>query len=153
MAIESCIREIREELPLIDDLITSHGELLAALKKRAPGQIEQSAVATVLHSFYNGIEKIFVRIAKRIDDHVPVSDLWHQELLMQMTKKTKKRPAVISKELAEKLSPYLGFRHFFRHAYVFQFKWDKMKELVHDIGKTHAQFNSEIEQFLAAIEK
>ena len=153
MDTESCIREIREELPLIDDLMISHKELFSTLKKRAPGQIEQSAAATVLHSFYNGIEKIFIRIAKRMDEEVPTSDMWHQELLVQMTKKTRKRPAVISKDLFERLSPYLGFRHFFRHAYVFQFKWEKMKELVRDIQTTYGQFKNEMERFITAIEK
>jgi len=43
---------------------------------------------------------------------------------------------------------YLGFRHFFRHAYAFQFKWEKLKELVMDLPGVYSQFKQEINQFI-----
>jgi len=109
-------------LPLVDELLESHKLLVEKIKTSFPDQIERSAAAALLHSFYNGIENIFKRIANRIDGKIPTSEYWHQELLNQMGAKTDKRNEVISIELLEKLNLYPGFRHFFRHAYAFQFK-------------------------------
>jgi uncharacterized protein YutE (UPF0331/DUF86 family) len=64
-----------------------------------------------------------------------------------MKSATSKRKAVISNELYEKLNPYLGFRHFFRHAYVFQFKWEKIKELILELPGVYLQFKKELSIF------
>lgn len=41
-------------------------------------------VALNLHSFYSGMEKIFEKIAAKVDGSVPTAPNWHQELLSQM---------------------------------------------------------------------
>lgn len=151
MEVEKCIEEIKNEIDLIDELFKSHKGLLKRLKKMAPNRIELSAAATVLHSFYNGIENIFIRIANRIDKEQPFSEYWHQELLEQLKRKTSKRNAVISEELHEKLNLYLGFRHFFRHSYAFHFKWEKMSELIFELDAVYDQFKSEINQFILSL--
>ncbi|MBW1700232.1 MAG: hypothetical protein JRK26_26010 [Deltaproteobacteria bacterium] len=43
------------------------------------------SVAFDLHSFYQGVERIFEAIAKSIDRTVPSGDRWHKSLLAQMT--------------------------------------------------------------------
>ncbi len=148
MQVEKCIEEIRNEIGLIDELIESHDSLLKKSKKTTLNRIEISAAATVLHSFYNGVENIFERIANRLDNKMPSSDFWHQELLEQMKSESQKRKPVISEELYEKLKLYLGFRHFFRHAYAFQFKWEKIKELLLDLNDGYNQFKKEINTFI-----
>ncbi|UCH97330.1 MAG: hypothetical protein JSV88_10900 [Candidatus Aminicenantes bacterium] len=148
MQIEKCIEEIENEIELINELIESHELLLNKVKTSTPDRIEISALATVLHSFYNGIENVFSRIANRLDKKQPSSEFWHQELLEQMKSGTPKRKAVISNELHGKLNLYLGFRHFFRHAYAFQFKWEKIKELVMDLPGVYTQFKQETNQFI-----
>ena len=95
MQIKKCCEEIKNELALIDELFLSHALLLKKVKRVEPDQIEISAVATVLHSFYNGIENIFKRVARRIDNDFPRSEYWHQELLQQMTTENKNRKAII----------------------------------------------------------
>ena len=148
MQIKKCCEEIKNELALIDELFLSHALLLKKVKRVEPDQIEISAVATVLHSFYNGIENIFKRIATRIDNDFPRSEYWHQELLEQMTTENKNRKPVISNELSEKLNLYLGFRHFFRYSYSFQFKWHKMKELTLELSEVYDDFRKVIETFI-----
>ena len=49
------------------------------------GDIELSALAAMLHSFYNGIENILKRIALELDDPMPGGESWHKELLDCMT--------------------------------------------------------------------
>jgi hypothetical protein len=41
-------------------------------------------VALNLHGFYNGLERIFERIAAVVDGSKPAGDAWHQALLHQM---------------------------------------------------------------------
>ena len=90
-------------------------------------------LGSVLHSFYNGIENIFDIIAKNIDKNVPTGNKSHQELLHQMASENSKRDAVVEEDLYLKLREYATFRHFYRHAYSFQLKWEKLKPLVDDI--------------------
>jgi uncharacterized protein YutE (UPF0331/DUF86 family) len=151
MQIEECIEEVRNEIELIDELFESHGTLMEKVKTTDPDQIEISAIATILHSFYNGVENIFSRIANRLDKKQPSSLFWHQELLQQMASDTSKRKAVISDELFKKLNLYLGFRHFFRHSYAFQFKWKKIKELILELADVYAQFKEEINMFIESL--
>ena len=75
MEIDKCIDEINNELQLLDELLNSHEILITKLKIEDPDQIEKSAVATLLHSFYNGIENILKRIASRIDNKLPSSNI------------------------------------------------------------------------------
>ncbi len=147
MPVEKCIEEIDSEIRLIDKLFESHQLLFEKIKISEPDTVELSATAAVLHSFYNGLENIFCRIAKRIDKNISNSSYWHQELLNQMGNKTGDRPEVISNDLIEKLSFYLGFRHFFRHAYAFQLKWTEMKKLVIEIDEVYQQFKMELQLF------
>jgi len=151
MQIEKCIEEIENEIELINELIESHELLLNKVKTSAPDRIEISALATVLHSFYNGIENTFSRIANRLDKKQPSSEFWHQELLEQMKSGTQQRKAVISDELHSKLNLYLGFRHFFRHSYAFQFRWEKLKDLVMELPEVYNQFKQEINQFIKSL--
>lgn len=151
MQTEKCVEEIKNEIELIDELVDEHEELLHRLKISPPNRIEISAAATVLHSFYNGVENIFKRIAVRLDNNLPSSEYWHQELLQQMKEGRKIRDAVISDELAEKLNLYLGFRHFFRHSYTFQFRWDKLEELFLELEEVYQQFKEEINKFIQGL--
>ena len=89
-----------------------------------------SALAAALHSFYNGIENIFKRTAEELDGGAPHAEFWHRELLDSMSQPGKNRPAVISASMVERLDAYLDSRHFFRHSYVFDLRWDRMKTLV-----------------------
>ncbi len=149
MQSKKCTEEIRNEINLIDELFHSHKLLFKKIKIKEPDQIEISAIATVLHSFYNGIENIFKRIARRIDNKVPCTEYWHQELLEQMTTSSEMRKAVISNDLFQKLCLYLGFRHFFRYSYSFQFKWPKMKDLVLELTEVYSLFKEELDIFIS----
>jgi hypothetical protein len=54
-------------------------------------------VALNLHGFYNGLERIFERVASTLDGAKPTGENWHFVLLQQMSPEVKDiRPAVIS---------------------------------------------------------
>jgi len=111
-----------------------------------------TATASVLHSFYNGIENLFLSIARRIDKIVPSDSHWHRDLLIQMTTDSDTRQSVISTDSKEKLADYLGFRHFYRHSYSFLLEWNELKKLVYPLRDVWAQVKNEIESFLACFQ-
>lgn len=63
-----------------------HNDLLDKCQTTEPNFAEISAIALCLHAFYNGVEGIFLSIAKEIDEFVPNSSSSHKELLNQIAK-------------------------------------------------------------------
>ena len=94
--------EIRFEIEQIDQLFVAYAELLALADKGKPNLVEITAMASVLHSFYNGLENIFLSIAKRLDADVPSSAQWHRDLLIRMTQTTTQRKPVLTTETAQR---------------------------------------------------
>ena len=114
------IEEIDTECKKIEQLFDEYELLLTEIVEREPDFIEIGSLAMMLHSFYNGLEKIFSRIARKIDTKLPDGMEWHKELLELMAIQTEKREhTVLSENTCDELKEYLGFRHFIRHSYAF----------------------------------
>lgn len=60
-----------------------------------------------------------------------------------------RRPAVITEELKERLGEYLRFRHLFRYLYGFELRWARCQELLSDLPEIKAEFQRQLQQFLA----
>lgn len=146
---KNLIDDIASETDKIEKLIESYRPLLIKIKTQDPDFIELSALAMLLHSFYNGLENIFKQIAKKLDKKVPYGNKWHRELLAQMALTTENRKEiVISNSTYEDLEEYLGFRHFSRHAYAFDLNWELMKDLVLRIETIKTNVLNEIRIFI-----
>jgi hypothetical protein len=145
------VEQVRFEVDQIDHLLDSYSDLLAQSQVTPPGLVEVTAVASVLHSFYNGLENIWLAIAKGVDADVPSGLQWHRDLLVRMTTPTTTRPAVLTAKSIASLSDYLAFRHFFRHSYSFILEWEEMGELVTRLPQTWADVKLDIRQFLARL--
>ena len=76
--------KIAFEIDEIDREFESYKSLFDLVKNKTPDLVEMTALASVLHSFYNGIESIFVLLAKKVDKKLPSGQKWHNELLKQM---------------------------------------------------------------------
>jgi len=133
-------RLLDEYRPILDACTTSPLDLARLM-----------ALAAMVHSFYNGVENIFKRIAAEIDGGPPSGGFWHKTLLDSMAAATSQRGAVISADLHARLKEYLAFRHLFRHSYAFDLDWDSMKPLVLGCEETLRQLNRELDQFLEAV--
>lgn len=112
---------IRQELGTLEKVITRAKRALALAHKYPDDEdLYLDAVALNLHDFYTGLERVFHHIAATLDEVVPESRDWHQELLRQMAEERPQiRPAVISEETRESLDEYLRFRHVVRNIYAF----------------------------------
>ena len=145
--------QVAIELRMLRRLLDEHRPLIDKCAKQPPDRIERSALAALLHGFYNGVENVFKRMALAHDGSVPVGNTAHRDLLDLMARATPHRPQVISESLRNKLEPYLDFRHVFRHAYSFQLQWDKMEMLVLECESVLGQFDTELNAFLAGTGK
>jgi hypothetical protein len=122
--------------------------LLTKCRDTAPTEIELSALAATLHSFYTGVENIFNRVAVEIDGEPVRGEVWHRELLLRMKAPAAGRPELLSEELHDTFNEYLRFRHVFRNAYSFDLDWQKMSPLVLRLEKTFQQLERALDEFV-----
>jgi hypothetical protein len=146
-------KQIRVELEVLHRLLERHPELLEKCGHEVPTSLEIDALASMLHSFYTGIENIFKRIQVTMDEPTDDTGFGHAALLDIMAHPSEKRPAVISPELRTVLRNYLQFRHMFRHAYSFELKWSRMSHLVLDMRDALHRLARELTAFLDQISK
>ncbi len=74
-------KQIEVERQQLRRLIEVHQPLIKECASRQPTDIELSALAFFLETFYSGIENIFKRIAVELDGGLPQGDAWHRKLL------------------------------------------------------------------------
>lgn len=141
--------KIQDQIEQMNELIESYRNLLDSTLEKDPDLIEVSALGSVLHSFYNGIEGIFTIIAKKIDRQIPDGPNRHKDLLAQMSEDIENRITLINKDQYSRLHDYLRSRHFFRHSYTYYLDWSLMKPLVHDLEETWNRLEESIRKFIA----
>jgi len=140
--------QVELDLGQLEQLLTTYAGAFARAAKGEPDHETLVVLATALHGLYNGAENALKRILSEIDGVVPKGETSHSELLRQASVPTERRPAVISNSLHDELRPIMAFRHFFRHAYAFQFEWEKIAELVGNFGHVVKCLREELTAFL-----
>lgn len=150
MSTKKIVEDLEFELDEIDNLMDLYREELFELS-REPNTVELIALAGVLHSFYCGVEKILLIVAKRVDKKIPYDINWHKTLLYQMAEENEYRKPIMSDISTDELLGYLGFRHFYRHSYSSHLKWSEMEHLVIHIQQTWENFKTEILSFIETI--
>lgn len=149
--LEALAFEIENELGRLE----RSAERLAEFLKRAPTELDEVEVqggAKYLHDFYNGIERIFERIAVRVDGDLPTGYSWHTLLLQRMGQPFgSRRPAVIDRALENELANYLRFRHLFRHTYGYDLEWRRIRELGQALPGVLEVIRSQLAAFLSTL--
>jgi hypothetical protein len=130
---KNTFEKITFEISQIDEALNDTKPLRDLCKVKAPDKIESSAVALLLHSFYNGIENILLVIGKNKEAKLPNSTKWHSELLDNAFIPKDSRTAIFRAEIKETVQDYLSFRHFVRHTYSFRIRWEKMEDKISNI--------------------
>lgn len=148
---EQVVSQVEFEMGQIDQLLESYAGLLAQAQRGEPGLVEVTALASILHSFYNGLENLFLSIAKGIDKDVPAGSQWHRDLLSRMMESTANRSPVLTTETVHQLTDYLGFRHFYRHSYSFFLEWRELERLVIPLAEVWKRTKGELRLFLEGL--
>jgi len=134
---------IEEELKNISQLVSEMEDC------KEESRLIRRAKGSILHDFYNSVERIFLIIAKELNGKIITSNHWHKQLLYQMTIAVKDlRPSIISKKLASELDEYLAFRHLFRNIYGFELDSKRLDDLTERFPDVVDKFNKEITIFL-----
>ena len=148
---ETISERIQRDVLLIDQLLAAYDDLLLQVEQKPPDLVQVTALASVLHSFYNGLESIFVTIAKEVDGTVPTGDRWHRDLLEQMGEANEFRGVVLPSPVLSQIQNYLAFRHYYRHAYSFFLRWEELRELVLPLTAVWSQTKAALNQFATSL--
>jgi len=140
-------QDIVDSVEDINDMLNAYSGLLDKVTQEKPSLVEMAALGSILQSFYNGVEGLFILIAKQFDKKVPCDNTWHQSLLSQMMEATDNRNTVINSDTASSLAAYMKFRHFFRHAYTFMLDWERLQPLVDELNTTWCNVKDAITAF------
>ncbi len=137
------------------------GELLtvATEVERLLDKVERSgdldylgAVAMNLQSFYTGVERIFLLIARSIDLSIPTGERWHQLLMEQMaTEIDTVRPPLLRDSTRLELDELRRFRHVARSLYAFRLNADLVREVAARLSDVHRCFIEDCERFFEQI--
>lgn len=139
--------ELWEEIEAEKDLIENTlSELALALKSKDRSYVRLAGIAAFVHNLYNGMENIIKRMlsAKGIKSDFQ-TPFWHHDLL-----KAAIEEEIVSQGLATRLREYLGFRHFFVHAYSLKLDPAKLMPLAKNAGDV---WNSFYDEIVAAFQK
>jgi len=142
--------KIEYEISRIDKLLNESSPLINLCILKEPDYIETAAMAQVLHSFYNGIESVIVLILKSINEKLPNDFKWHKTLLEISFGQNTRNFKIFGDGLNVMLNKYLNFRHFIRHSYSSELKWNDMEQLVKNIKEVWTQIKRD---FIIFIEK
>jgi len=142
---------VEDELIALDRLAQEMGDLLAERGQR-PTRTDLRAMASMLHEFYNGVERILERLAVGFGEGLPQGSQWHSDLLPQMaTAREEKRQAVIDEPLRARLKDYLDFRRFYRHAYGYTLEWNQLRWKVEMLSDTLTLLRDQLHAFFDAL--
>ena len=137
-------REIETELEQLRNLLAEYRDT----PKGGAGYLRR-AQGSMFHDFYNGVERIFLRISAELGG-VPRGEQWHRQLLDDMALHLDDlRPTVISAGLRTNLQRFLRFRHLFRNIYGHELDPDRLAEIAGTYERVHARFQEEMGDFLA----
>lgn len=143
------VERIRGEIPDLERVIQ---RALRAWSHACRSSEEQNvyldSVALNLHGFYSGLERLFELIARHLDRNLPTGEVWHRDLLAQMSHDLARvRPAVISEDTARRLDEYRRFRHLVRNVYTVNLVPEKMSGLIAALPALWADLQAELLAF------
>ena len=140
--------KIEHEISRIDKLISDAKPLLDLCKIKEPDFIEITAAAQILHSFYNGVESVIILIFKGCGVTLPNDLRWHKTLFEMTFGNNSKNINIFTDDIKSKMQNYLAYRHFIRHSYSSELKWEEMEFLVKELEETWCVIKQNFEMFI-----
>lgn len=144
---------LRQEL--LRDVEVAETSLATAHQRFAgAGPAHEEACAFHLCRFFNVIEQMALRIAKRFENAIDDPARWHAELIRRMTLDIPGvRPPLFPRELAAPLNELRGFRHVFTHAYDLVLRREKLELLLTDADSIVSGFRERALRFVEEVAK
>jgi hypothetical protein len=105
--------------------------------------LELAGTASLLSSFYHGVENILKQSLLATGTALPTGAAWHRDLLQAAC-----AHAVVSTGTRDRLAPYLAFRHFFTHAYGFELEVAQLQPLVTGVRRVQSRFRADVRRFV-----
>ena len=153
--IELLKADILDELKKLQQLTEELAEVESKLNLPAEevSSFERGAIGYILHNFYNGCENIFKSIARFFENDLS-PQTWHQDLLKRMRLEVAGiRPQVINHELFRLLDDFRGFRHVFRHSYMFELDWERERLVARKLPQAFELIRRQLQSFLDQLDK
>lgn len=105
------------------------------------------SAALSLQSFYSGVERILVDVARTVEGSVPRGGEWHAALLTQLAAPIPNvRPPVLH-TARPCLEDYRDFRHVVRNIYGFEIRPARLRELVEALPACHQALTTDLTRF------
>ena len=140
--------KIEYEISRIERLLNDAKPLMDLCKIKEPDFIEITALAQILHSFYNGVESVVILFLKSINEKVPNDNRWHKALFEITFGKNSKNIVILRPDIKGQMDKYMYFRHFIRHSYSSELKWSEMEILVKNLDEMWAAIKTDFESFI-----
>ena len=145
---KAIVEKILFEIEQIDFLLREAQPIIVTCKNNVPNFWEKCGISQILHSFYNGIEKILLLLIKNNEFMYVNADRWHSELFAKAFEMRINGTQIFRSELKELLSELLKFRHVVRNSYGFDLEWDKMINMVYNLENTWEMAKTDIKECL-----
>jgi hypothetical protein len=140
---------LSEEIARIDRTVEEAARARKRFASRAPSALELRGLGAIVHDFYTGVERVFMKIAPELNGGVPAGLSWHRELLQNMTLDLANiRPPLLRKESAQALEEFLRFRHLFRNLYGFELEWKRIQPLLRRLPSVWSRVRNDFDRFL-----
>jgi hypothetical protein len=143
--------ELDFQLRELAQLATMAAELSQRILDAPNDQTLVLAMATIVHGFYSGVERIFRDVARWMGDSPVGGEGWHKALLASVAQAASNRPAVISDALHGKLLRYLAFRHRFLNIFPQRLEWEPLKPLADELPATAERTIVEFHAFVETV--
>ena len=148
-------QRINDELVKIESTVSGIAKALEDIEVIPANyrQYIEESIGKKLADVYNGIEKIFERIAREVDMHVPRGSQWHKDLLTQMTEQRAERPPVISEKTFPRLEELLRFRHAFNNIYGEDLVYEEIEPHAKSIDALFESVSQDFNTFTDSLKK
>lgn len=144
---------IRGEIPELEQVLGRARQAWLRLLQTPEEWAYLDAVALNLHGFYSGVERLFVLIARNVDERIPTGQTWHRDLLRWMAEDVPEmRPAVIGQTTAHTLDEFRRFRHLVRNVYTMNLTPEKIESLMAVLPKLWSTLREELLAFAEFLE-
>jgi hypothetical protein len=94
------------------------------------------------------VESVGILFLKSIKEQVPNDGRWHKTLFEIMFGENSMNVTILRNDIKEPLEKYMYFRHFIRHSYSSELKWNEMEPLVKNLEEMWKIIKTDFELFI-----